>query len=548
MMTFLSEFTTYLNNLGYECDATQAMMAERVICDLEQPDELCRALKSIYAKNPREFHAFDNDFADFFKRKDDRLKVIETRQHKRELSERKRVLEERRSVLQDQSAHALEKEDEIREKYRRMRDDLNIQKEKSFGQYLNEFRLKKIFNSTEENFLRKNEEYLKSHPLGKALKGEEPITDQLLKELEQKAELAALNGDLETFKKDNRIFKLARRMKNREKTTQRQASARVEEEYSEKEKQLALDEKKEIAALWTKIREEEEQIDEEVRRIKIALGKLGRREARLIQKTASLSHRDVFIGGKNAVQCASEGELSKSFDLLSDSELKRVYETVHQESVRLKTRLRKISQAHNRQVVDLKRTVRASIRTGGAITKLLYRKRKPSKADMVLMLDISGSCSRAAKMLIGFAYALKDAFPSGCRVYAFVNRLYDITDIMAADNVFEATQAVFNTIPTRGAYSNYNGPLESFWRKEKNRLGRESFVMIMGDARNNRNLTGEYYLQQIRRKCPHSYFLCTEEPEEWGSGDSIADLYSEIIHTVPVTNTSELLRFLETVE
>lgn len=197
--------------------------------------------------------------------------------------------------------------------------------------------------------------------------------------------------------------------------------------------------------------------------------------------------------------------------------------------------------------MDLRRTIRASIRTGGEITKLLYRRKKPSKADMVLMLDISGSCSKAAKLLISFAYALKDAFPNGCRVYAFVNRLYDITGIMEADNVTEATQAVFYTIPTRGVYSDYYVPLESFWNREKNRLGRESFVMIMGDARNNRNPTGKYYVQQIQRKCPHSYFLCTEARWEWGSGDSIADLYSTLMKTVPVTRTTELMEFISAV-
>lgn len=547
MLTFLSELTTYLNSLGYQCDAVQTMVAERILCDLKSPEEAAGALKCIYAKTPQEFHAFEHDFLDFFRHREERMKSLERRQKMDGLNEKRRRLNERRIMLGGKYGSLREKEHEIRQKYREKREALKEQKEKSLSDCLEEYRKQKVLTRTEENFILKHEAYLKGHPLESALKGIEEVTEDLLAELQEKAESALYSGDLETFEKDNKIFNIARKLMNREETLLRKAKNSTKKAFDNQEKQLDLDEEMEVADLWREIRAEEARLEEEERRIKNALKKVSREEENFIQKGGSRTHRETFTGGQRSVQAANDGELSKEFELLSSAEAERIRETIHQESLRLKTRLRKISRTNRRESVDLRRTVRASIRTGGEITKLLYRRKKPSKADMVLMLDISGSCSKAAKMLISFAYSLKDAFPNGCRVYAFVNKLFDITEIMEADNVAQATQAVFDTIPTRGVYSDYYVPLESFWSREKNRLGRESFVMIMGDARNNKNPTGEYYVQQIQRKCPHSYFLCTEPRWEWGSGDSIADLYSMLIRTVPVTRTTELMDFISTV-
>ena len=66
----------------------------------------------------------------------------------------------------------------------------------------------------------------------------------------------------------------------------------------------------------------------------------------------------------------------------------------------------------------------------------------------------------------------------------------------------------------------------------------------MGDARNNKNPSGEEYLKKIARRAKKTYWLNTESKYLWGTADSIANTYMEYSDMMEVTNTQELLLFL----
>ena len=73
-------------------------------------------------------------------------------------------------------------------------------------------------------------------------------------------------------------------------------------------------------------------------------------------------------------------------------------------------------------------------------------------------------------MMLGFMYLLKDVFAGGCRVYVFVNSLYDVTEIMETDSIDKAVQSVLQAVPAKGVYSDYNRPLEMLWKKNRKYL------------------------------------------------------------------------------
>ena len=143
-------------------------------------------------------------------------------------------------------------------------------------------------------------------------------------------------------------------------------------------------------------------------------------------------------------------------------------------------------------------------------------------------------------------HAMKEAFPGGCKTYAFTNRLYDISKFFDTDNPNETVKSVLDAIPRSGAYSNYEVPFRTFYNEHMSEVTGDSYIYFIGDARNNKNASGEDYVKAIARKAKKAFWLNTEEVDKWNHGDSIMGVYAKYMTRVAQTVTpAELLGFLE---
>ena len=148
--------------------------------------------------------------------------------------------------------------------------------------------------------------------------------------------------------------------------------------------------------------------------------------------------------------------------------------------------------------------------------------------------------------MLVFMHAMKEVFPGGCSTYAFTNKLYDISEFMEMDDAAAAVSEVLKAIPRSGAYSNYEIPFRTFYNSNMSKVTGDSYVYIIGDARNNKNRSGEEYVKAIARKAKKAFWLNTEEMSDWNTGDSIIGTYAKYITKVAQTTTAaELLGFLE---
>ena len=91
--------------------------------------------------------------------------------------------------------------------------------------------------------------------------------------------------------------------------------------------------------------------------------------------------------------------------------------------------------SENKNILNLQQTIQNACKTGGLPLNLFYQEKKKNKTNLVLILDVSGSCSSASEMMLSFMYLLKDVFSGGCKTFAFVDDLYDISDIMKSNNI-----------------------------------------------------------------------------------------------------------------
>lgn len=96
---------------------------------------------------------------------------------------------------------------------------------------------------------------------------------------------------------------------------------------------------------------------------------------------------------------------------------------------KLATRLAARRRRASRGTIDLRRTLRGSLSTGGVPMRPVLRRRRPVRPELVLLCDVSGSVSGFSDFTMLLVQALHDQF-SKVRVFAFVNRLDEVTPLL----------------------------------------------------------------------------------------------------------------------
>lgn len=98
-------------------------------------------------------------------------------------------------------------------------------------------------------------------------------------------------------------------------------------------------------------------------------------------------------------------------------------------SRKLATRLAARRRRAARGQLDVRRTVRRSLGTGGVPLRPAYRRRHPQRPELVLLCDVSSSVAGFSDFTMLLVQALREEF-SRVRVFAFVNRVDEVTDLL----------------------------------------------------------------------------------------------------------------------
>lgn len=307
---------------------------------------------------------------------------------------------------------------------------------------------------------------------------------------------------------------------------------------------------KKIAKLEAELRDEQKRYDAICAEINNKLKELSQNGTEqnngLKIKDMSVLHRAEFHGGGSvqALDPAFVKAGEKDFKKLSEQEKKMIRDYLRQNLLAFKTRMTRNINSRRRLSMDIEDTLREAVRTCALPMKLLYKLPKRSKADLILILDVSGSCKAASEMMLTFIGILKEIFPRGCSAFAFVNQLYDISRVYDTADIDTSIKEVLNMIPRAGQYSNYERPLRTMWEQYRNKITKDSCVIFIGDARNNKNDAGKEYIKNICRKAKCAYWLNTDTHEKWDHGDSIASVYGKYAKMYETINVNELLGFI----
>jgi uncharacterized protein with von Willebrand factor type A (vWA) domain len=266
-------------------------------------------------------------------------------------------------------------------------------------------------------------------------------------------------------------------------------------------------------------------------------------EAEVRRRTAAEKGRDKVA--KNAIR-----PLADQVDFLraQSADLAELRRAVAPLARRLAVRLSARRRLGREGRLDFRKTVRASLGTGGVPVVTHHRPRKVHKPELVVLCDVSGSVAGFSHFTLMLTQALREHF-TGVRAFAFVDTTDEVTRFFRPGaDVVDAVQRIGREADVVGydGHSDYGTAFEVFADRWASAVGPKTSLLVLGDGRTNYRPPGLPVLADLVRRSRSAHWLNPEPRRQWGSGDSAADRYGEVIDMVECRNAAQLAEFVTT--
>jgi hypothetical protein len=266
-------------------------------------------------------------------------------------------------------------------------------------------------------------------------------------------------------------------------------------------------------------------------------------EAEVRRRTATEKGRDKVA--KSAVR-----PLADQVDFLraQASDLAELRRAVAPLARRLAVRLSARRRSGRQGRLDFRKTVRASLATGGVPVVTHHRPRKVHKPDLVVLCDVSGSVAGFSHFTLMLTQALREHF-TGVRAFAFVDSTDEVTRFFRPGaDVVDAVARIGREadVVSFDGHSDYGNAFEVFADRWPSAVGPKTSLLVLGDGRTNYRPPGLPVLADLVKRSRSAHWLNPEPRRLWGSGDSAADRYGEVIDMVECRNAVQLTEFVTT--
>jgi len=182
---------------------------------------------------------------------------------------------------------------------------------------------------------------------------------------------------------------------------------------------------------------------------------------------------------------ASDEEVlrAKRFDTLSPDELARLYRLMARLHVATPVRrTRRAKRERHGERIDMRRTLRGSLRTAGDPIRLARRRRRVVRRRLVMLCDISGSMEPYARAYLQFLTCAAGAGPNA-EAFVFATRLTRLTRALSSRNPERAIQRAAATAPDWSSGTRIGDALKAFNDRHGRRgMARGAVVVILSDG------------------------------------------------------------------
>ena len=267
---------------------------------------------------------------------------------------------------------------------------------------------------------------------------------------------------------------------------------------------------------------------------------------------AEIRRRLVADRGVEAMARTLRKPLPEDVDFMhaSRDEMLALQRAIYPLTRSLAARLAQRRRRRNRGHLDFRKTIRESLSYGGVPAEPKFRNPHPSKPEIMVVADISGSVASFARFTLQFVYAMASQF-SKVRSWVFIDGIDEVTSYFHdSDDVAEAVHRV-NTeadVVWVDGHSDYGHAFQVFHDRHLKEVTTKSSVILLGDARNNYHASQAWVIAAIQKRAKHVYWLNPEPRGYWDTGDSIIAEYAPYCEGVyECRNLRQLERFVSTI-
>jgi uncharacterized protein with von Willebrand factor type A (vWA) domain len=253
--------------------------------------------------------------------------------------------------------------------------------------------------------------------------------------------------------------------------------------------------------------------------------------------------------GRDQVARTAVPRQAEQVEFLSahSEQLAQLRRTVHPLARRLASRLAVRRKHARRGALDMRRTLRRSMSTGGVPMKPAYRTRRPGRPELVILCDVSGSVAGFSHFTLLLVQALREQFAK-VRVFAFVEKTDEVTHLFAPGAELSGVmQRVLREadLTAFDGHSDYGHALGSFAEFWGDAVTGKSSLLVLGDARTNYRDPNLAVLRRLVGQARHAHWLNPEPQQRWGTGDSAAHRYAEVLPMHECRTAGQLAEVVE---
>jgi uncharacterized protein with von Willebrand factor type A (vWA) domain len=220
-------------------------------------------------------------------------------------------------------------------------------------------------------------------------------------------------------------------------------------------------------------------------------------------------------------------DLDRALPTSPTQDLAAVHRAVSQMKRRLATLGNEQRGRRRGRTVDVRRTMRASLETGGVPMHVRYRPKRPRRPEIYVLCDVSTSVTSASVFFLSVLHALHDSFRK-LRSFVFIERISEVTDVFEHERDF---RVIAQRISSEGGvadvsgYTDYGRVWLEFLTEISDDLDPRSTVIVLGDARTNGREPHAEVFAQVSERAGRLFWLNPEPKLYWNYGDSVMAAY-----------------------
>ena len=169
----------------------------------------------------------------------------------------------------------------------------------------------------------------------------------------------------------------------------------------------------------------------------------------------------------------------RDFSDLDEEELREVQRLIREAGWEAARRRVVRFRPGGRRFLDLRRTLRQGLRSGGEWVRLERRRRREKPRPVIALADVSGSMEKTARVLLHFLYGLAQGSPGRVEAFCFATRLTRLTPKLSDRRVDRALARASEAVRDWSGGTRIGDALRRFNHDWARRLPTSSAVVVL---------------------------------------------------------------------